>query len=141
MSMSQFDGQYPGMGAFSGFLDTGAVVKSATPSTFTATLALDNGIQPAYIRGKAYLNLYSLNASAVIGQVDFTVIDDAGSPITESVDSIPASVVGTAGQGASYVTEFFISGNNAAKIKSVVAVVATTGNNNYTGDLRVLVGF
>jgi hypothetical protein len=140
VSINQFDGQYSGLGAFSGFVDSGAAVQSTTPATLTVTLPLDAGIQPTFIRGKLLLVLYSMNVAATVGQVDFFV-GDAGAPVNEYVMSIPAPVSATAGRGASYVVEFFISGNNAALIKTVNAVIATGTNNNYTADLRVLVGF
>lgn len=138
--MNQFDGQYTSLGAFSGFVDSGAAVQSTTPATLTVTLPLDAGIQPTFIRGKLYLNCYAMNAAATMGQVDFYV-GDAGAPVNEYIYSMPAPVSAVAGRGCSYVVEFFISGNNAVLIKTISAVIATGTNNNYTADLRVLVGF
>ena len=136
MAIGNVDRLYPGRGIanMGAPQDSGAVVKSATPATVTVTVpALSDATQPIVDHGQAVWVATALNASAVIGQVDFYASDGTN---TEYVGTIPATAQATTGQGASYLMDIFSSLVNITTIKTLTARSNTTGNNNYTAELR-----
>lgn len=136
--ISLFDAQYGGYGIPSNpTQDSGAVAVSTTPKTITLTIPVLSGTstQPGCIRGKLVISCNAMNASAVLGQIDVSSSDGTN---TICVGSIPAAVAATAGRGGVFVMDIFIDQVDTTTIKTIVTVIATSSNNNYTAETRFL---
>jgi hypothetical protein len=136
MAITDFDGQYTGLGIMQGggMQDSGAVVKSATPATVAVTWPTVGGVQPTIQRGKYCVSLTAANGAAVFGGLDIYATDGTN---TEYLDTKAASRGAVAGQAATFMAEFFSALINITNIVTLTASIATSGNNNYTMRLRV----
>ena len=137
MSIKDFDGQYAGLGIPSGTTqDSGAVAVSTTPKTITLTVPVLTGTQqPDVFRGMVVISVNTANASMVLGQIDISSSDGTS---TVCIDSIPAAIAATAGRGGVFNRIVFIDRVDTTVMKTLVVVIATTGNNNYTAQVRWL---
>lgn len=137
MSISEFDSQYPGYGIPSvPAVDSGAVATTTTPKTITLTVPVKaDGTQPTVIRGKLVISINTMNAAAILGQIDVSTSDGTA---TINHGSIPGAVAATVGRGGVYVMDLFIDRVTTTTIKTIVVVIATTANNNYTAQTRFL---
>lgn len=134
-----FAGQYTGLGIMQGGgpNDSGVVVKAATPATVSITFATDGGTQPTIQRGKWMAGFSALNAAAVLGTLEISATDGTN---TEYLDVRGPSNSATAGQGATFMGEFFSALLNITNIVTVTARMNTTANNNYSMQLVVCGG-
>ncbi|MHB8577190.1 MAG: hypothetical protein ACYDCQ_17905 [Dehalococcoidia bacterium] len=139
MAMKDFDGQYSGLGIMQGGggQDSGLVVKAATPATVSITYPTVGGVQPTIQRGKWAALFSALNAAAVLGTLEISATDGTN---TEYLDVRGPSNTATAAQGATFMGEFFSALVNITNIVTVTARMNTTGNNNYSMELRVCGG-
>ena len=114
-------------------IDSGAVAVTTTPKTITLTVpARSDATQPTCFRGKVMISANTLNASAVLGQIDISSSDGTK---TVCIDSIPAAVAATAGRGGVFIRDVFIDRADTTTIKTIVVVIATSANNNYTAQV------
>ena len=136
MAITDFDGQYTGLGIMQGggMQDSGLIVKSATPATVSITWPTVGGVQPTIQRGKYCASFTALNGAAVLGGLDVSVTDGTN---TEYVDTKAASRGAAAGQGATFMGEFFSALINITNIVTFTLSMATTGSNAYSMRLRV----
>lgn len=133
MSVQDSTKLYPGMGIPSNTVDSGAVVVSTTPKTITVTVpALADSTQPSVGHGQVAIALTAMNGAAVLGQIDISASDGTN---TECIDSIPAAVAATAGRGGTFIRRVFSALVNITTIKSIIVVIATSANNNYTAEV------
>ena len=137
MSITDFDGQYAGYGIPSGVTqDSGATAVTTTPKTIALTVpALADGTVPTVIRGQVVISINTANASMVLGQIDISSSDGTH---TVCLDSIPAAIAATAGRGGVFIRDVFIDRVDTTVMKTLVVVIATTGSNIYTGEVRWL---
>lgn len=136
MSITDFDAQYAGYGIPSGVTqDSGAVAVTTTPKTITLTVPLlgDGVTQPTVFRGKVVVSVNAVNGSLVLGQIDISTSDGTH---TACADSISAAVAATAGRGGVFVRDIFIDRVDSTTIKTLVVVIATSGSNVYTAEVR-----
>lgn len=136
-AVADFDGQYWGLGIKQVVVDSGLVVKSATPATVALTVATVGGTQPTVQRGKYVAMFSALNGSAVLGTLEVTAGDGSN---TEYLDWKGVNNSQTAGQGATLIGELFSAFVNITNIVTVTIRMNTTGNNNYSMQGRFLGG-
>ena len=133
-----FAGQYTGLGINqTGTMDSGVVVKSATPATVSVTVPTVGGSQPSIQRGKWMAAFTSLNAAAVLGTLEISATDGSA---TEYLATEGPTNSATAGQGGTFMGEFFSTLQNITNVVTVTARMNTTGNNNYSMQLVVCAG-
>lgn len=114
-------------------IDSGAVATTTTPKTITLTVPTrSDGTQPTCFRGKVFISVNTANAAAVLGQIDISSSDGTN---TVRLDSIPAAVASTGGRGGIFIRDLFIDRVDTTTIKTIVVVIATTVNNNYTAQV------
>lgn len=114
-------------------IDSGSVATTTTPKTITLTVPVrSDGTQPTCFRGQVFISVNTANAAAVLGQIDISTSDGTK---TVCCDSIPGAVAATAGRGAVFTRFVFIDRVDTTTIKSVIVVIATTANNNYTAQV------
>jgi len=123
-----FAGQYTGLGIMQGGgpNDSGVVAKSASPATVSITFATDGGTQLTIQRGKWMVGVTAVNGSGVLGAIDIYATDGTN---TEYLALVPASSSATAGQGATFMGEFFSALINITNIVTVTARMVTTTSN------------
>jgi hypothetical protein len=133
----KFDGQYGGLGIASQRADSNDTVFTTSPTTLTATFPLVGGQQPPVSRGKIYIEAKALVATVTIGAVSVQVSDGTN---LEYVGNAAAPAAATAGQGFSYVLEFYTSLAKVTNVVSVQAILALGVAGSTTGRLRALGG-
>jgi hypothetical protein len=133
----KFDGQYGGLGIASQRADSNDTTFTTSPTTLTATFPLVGGQQPPVSRGKIYIEAKALVATVTIGAVSVQVSDGTN---LEYVGNAAAPAAATAGQGFSYVLEFYTSLAKVTNVVSVQAILALGVAGSTTGRLRALGG-
>ncbi len=134
-----FAGQYTGLGIMQGGgpQTSGAIAKTTSPATVAVTFATQGGVQPTIQRGKWCVSLTALNGSAVVTTIDIYATDGTN---TEYLAVVPASGGAVAGQGGTFMGEFFSALVNITNIVTVTASIVSTTNNHLTAELVVCGG-
>jgi len=133
----KFDGQYGGLGICASRADSNDTTFSTSPTTLTATFPTVGGQQPPVSRGKVYVEAKSLAGTVVVGSVVLQVSDGTN---LEYVGVVPAPTGAVAGQGFSYVAEFYTALAKVTNVVSVQAIIALGTAASTTGRLRALGG-
>ncbi len=137
MAITDFDKLYSGMGIQNAGSpqDSGAIVKSASPSTVSVTVPANaDATQPIVNHGYACVSITGLNGAAVLGALTLYASDGSN---TEYVGAVPIPIASpTAGQGATFIIPIFSALVNITNIITLTASLVVTANTNFTLELR-----
>lgn len=133
----KFDGQYGGLGICASRADSNDTTFTTSPTTLTATFPTVGGQQPPVSRGKIYVEAKALAGTVTVGAVALVLTDGTNS---EYCGSTAAPAAAVAGQGFSYVMEFYSALAKITNVVSVQAIIALGVAASTTGRLRALGG-